>query len=261
VLAFGIALTIAVTLLFGLAPALRASKVNPMHALRGGVGNPHSRRRTMHVLIGAQVAFCFVVLFVAGLFASTFDHLLHRPMGFSADRVLTLDAVSQGDRPAVFWEQAADRLRDVPGVEAVALAAWPLLSNNSWNGFVSVNGAPPGPVDAEFMKVSSGWLDTMKLPLVAGRDFRPDDSLPGSAIVNETFVRLFLNGLSPIGAQIAKGSQSFQVVGVVRDTPYRDIHEDIRPVVFVPFHSAQQTRSATFVVRTARRWRRLCDAR
>ena len=251
VLAFGIALTIAVTLLFGLAPALRASKVNPMHALRGGVGNPHSRRRTMHVLIGAQVAFCFVVLFVAGLFASTFDHLLHRPMGFSADRVLTLDAVSQGDRPAVFWEQAADRLRDVPGVEAVALAAWPLLSNNSWNGFVSVNGAPPGPVDAEFMKVSSGWLDTMKLPLVAGRDFRPDDSLPGSAIVNETFVRLFLNGLSPIGVQIAKGSQSFQVVGVVRDTPYRDIHEDIRPVVFVPFHSAQQTRSATFVVRTA----------
>jgi predicted permease len=251
VLAFGIALTIAVTLLFGLAPALRASKVNPMHALRGGTGNPHARRRTMHVLIAAQVAFCFVVLFVASLFAATFNHLLHRPMGFSADRVLTMDAVSQGDRPAVFWEQAADRLREVPGVEAVALAAWPLLSNNSWNGFVSVNGAPPGPSDAEFMKISPGWLDTMKLRLVEGRDFRPDDSLPGSAIVNETFVRLFLSGLRPIGVQIAKGAQSFQVVGVVRDTPYRDIHEDIRPVVFVPFHSAQQTRSATFVVRTA----------
>jgi len=91
----------------------------------------------------------------------------------------------------------------------------------------------------------------MKLPLVAGRDFRPDDSLPGSAIVNETFVRLVLNGLRPIGVEIAKGSQSFRVVGVVRDTPYRDIHEDIRPLVFVPFHSAQQTRNATFVVRTA----------
>jgi predicted permease len=251
VLAFGIALTLAVTLLFGLAPALRASKVNPASALRGGASSPHGRRRLMHTLIAAQVAFCFVVLFLAGLFAATFDHLLHRPMGFSADRVLTMDAVSQGDRPAIFWEQAADRLRDVPGVESVALAAWPLLSNNSWNGFVSVNGAPPGPVDAEFMKVSPGWLDTMKLPLVAGRDFRPEDSLPGSAIVNETFVRLFLNGHRPIGVEIAKGSQSFQVVGVVRDTPYRDIHEDIRPVVFVPFHSAQQTRNATFVVRTA----------
>ena len=251
VLAFGIALTLAVTLLFGLAPAIRASKVNPVHALRGGTGNPHSRRRMMHVLIAMQVAFCFVVLFVAGLFAATFDHLLHRPMGFSADRVLTLDTISQSDQPAIFWEQGADRLRETPGVESVALAAWPLLSGNSWNGFVSVNGAPPGPVDAEFMKVSPGWLDAMKLPLLSGRDFRPGDTLPGSAIVNETFVRQFLSGLRPIGVQIAKGSQSFQVVGVVRDTPYRDIHEDIRPVVFVPFHSAQQTRNATFVVRTA----------
>jgi predicted permease len=251
VLAFGIALTLVVTLLFGLAPALRASKVNPASALRGGASSPHGRRRLMNTLIAAQVAFCFVVLFLAGLFAATFEHLLHRPMGFSADRVLTLDAVAQAERPAVFWEQAADRLRDVPGVESVALAAWPLLSNNSWNGFVSVNGGPPGPADAEFMKVSPGWLDTMKLRLVAGRDFRPDDSLPGSAIVNETFVRLVLNGLRPIGVEIAKDSQSFRVVGVVRDTPYRDVHEDIRPVVFVPFHSAQQTREATFVVRTA----------
>jgi predicted permease len=251
VLAFGIALTLAVTLLFGLAPALRASKVNPASALRGGASSPHGRRRLMHALIAAQVAFCFVVLFLAGLFAATFEHLLHRPMGFSADRVLTLDAVSQGDRPAVFWEQEADRLRGAPGVEAVALAAWPLLSGNSWNGFVSVNGAPPGPMDAEFMKVSPGWLEAMKLPLVSGRDFRPDDTLPGMAMVNETFVRVFLNGLRPIGVQIAKDAQSFRVVGVVRDAPYRDVHEDIRPVVFVPFHSAQQTREATFVVRTA----------
>jgi predicted permease len=251
VLAFGVALTLAVTLLFGLAPALRASRVNPASALRGGASSPHARQRLMHALIAVQVAFCFVVLFVAALFAATFDHLLHRPMGFSADRVLTLDAISQRGQPSVFWEQAADRLRGTPGVETVAVAAWPLLSSNSWNGFVSVNGAPPGPSDAEFMKISPGWLDTMKLPLLSGRDFRPDDTLPGSAIVNETFVRQILNGLQPLGVQIAKGEQSFRVVGVVRDAPYRDVHEDIRPVVFVPFHSAQQTRNATFVVRTA----------
>jgi len=250
-LAFGVALTILVTLLFGLAPALRASKVNPVHALRGGTSSPHARRRLMNALIAVQVAFCFVVLFVAGLFAATFDHLSHRNMGFSAERVLTVDAVSPRAEPAIFWEQAADRLRETPGVEAVALAAWPLLAGNSWNGFVSVNGAPPGPIDAEFMKISPGWLAAMKLPLVAGRDFRPEDTLPGSAIVNETFVRQILNGLRPIGARIAKGSQSFEVVGVVRDTPYRDVHEDIRPVAFVPFHSNEQTGNATFVVRTA----------
>jgi len=101
------------------------------------------------------------------------------------------------------------------------------------------------------MKISPGWLAAMKIPIRAGRDFRPDDSLPGYAIVNETFVRQFLNGLRPIGVQIAKGSQAFQVVGVVADAPYRDIHEDIRPVVFVPFHSTGKTRNATFVIRTA----------
>jgi putative ABC transport system permease protein len=91
----------------------------------------------------------------------------------------------------------------------------------------------------------------MKMPLVAGRDFRPGDSLPGVAIVNETFVRGILTGVEPIGVQIAKGSQTFRVVGVTRDAPYRDLHEAIRPMVFVPFHSDQPSRGATFVVRTA----------
>jgi predicted permease len=251
VMAFGIALTLAVTLLFGLAPALRASKVNPVSALRGGAANPHARRRLMHVLIAAQVAFCFVVLFVAGLFAATFDRIAHRHMGFSPDRILTLDAVTPRGRPVVFWEQAAEHLRTTPGVESVALAGWPLLKNDSWNGFVSVNGAPPGPTLAFFMRISPGWLDTMKATLVDGRDFRPTDSTPGAAIVNETFARAFFHGANCIGVAISRGSQASRIVGVVRDLPYRDIHEAIVPVVYVPFHSDQEVRNATLVVRTA----------
>jgi putative ABC transport system permease protein len=251
VLAFGVALTLAVTLLFGLAPALRASKVNPVSALRGGAANPHARRRVMHALIAVQVAFCFVVLFVAGLFAATFDRITHRSLGFSADRILTLDAVTPRSQPAVFWEQAADHLRSMPGVESVALSAWALLTADSWNGFVSVNGAPPGPTLAYFMRVSPGWIGTMKITLLDGRDFRPADATPGAAIVNETFARKFFHGSNPVGVPIAKGSQSFQVVGVVRDVPYRSIHEAILPVVYVPFHSDQPVRNATLVVRTA----------
>jgi putative ABC transport system permease protein len=251
VLAFGVALTLAVTLLFGLAPALRASKVNPANALRGGASGPHSRRRLMHALIAAQVAFCFVVLLVASLFVATFDRLSHRPMGFSADRLLMLEAVAPRQQPTVFWDEAADRLRTIPGVESVALAGWALLDGNAWNGFISVNGAPPGPVLAYFLKVSPGWRDAMKIPLLDGRDFRPADVTPGAAIVNETFVRQFFNGASPIGQSIAKGEQSFQVVGVVRDAPYRDIHEPMLPVVLVPFQSADLTRNATFAVRTS----------
>ncbi len=98
VLGFGVALALAVTLLFGLAPALRASAVNPVSAIKGGE-DPHSRRRLMHALIGVQVAFCFLVLFVAGLFVATFERLSNQPTGFSANRLLVLDTVAKVPQP------------------------------------------------------------------------------------------------------------------------------------------------------------------
>src|SRR5439155_10750872 len=94
VLGFGLALALGVMFLFGLAPALRASAVKPVTALKGG-DDPHSRRRLMHSLIAAQVAFCFLVLFVAGLFVATFDRLSKEPTGFSSERILTLDTLSE----------------------------------------------------------------------------------------------------------------------------------------------------------------------
>jgi putative ABC transport system permease protein len=259
VLGFGVALTLCVMLLFGLTPALRASAVKPARALKGGE-DPHTRRRMMHALIAAQVAFCFVVLFVAGLFAATFDRLSHRPMGFVADRLLALDTVAQRAESPVFWDQVAEHLRTVPGVEKVALAGWPLLGGGGWNGFVSVNGATPGPVLAYFLAVSPGWVDTMKIPFtfVDGTDFRPSDTYPGAAIVNETFIKQFFNGGNPIGQSIAKsGELPCKVVGVVRDAPYRDVHEPILPSVYVPIRQidargvAQPLRDATFMVRTS----------
>jgi len=257
VLGFGLALTLGVMLLFGLTPALRASAVKPVRALKGGE-DPHSRRRLMHALIAAQVAFCFLVLFVAGLFAATFDRLSNRPIGFSAERLLLLHTVAQRDERPVYWDQVADRLRTVPGVATVALAGWPLLDGNAWNGFISVNGAPPGPVLAYFLAISPGWVDAMKIPLIDGRDFRPGDVSPGSAIVNETFVKEFFNGKNPIGQSFAKsGELPCKVVGVVRDAPYRNVHEPILPAVFVPIrrideHGVVQPLSgATFIVRTS----------
>ncbi len=116
VLGFGLALTLGVTLLFGLAPALRASAVKPASALKGGE-DPHSRRRLMHALIAVQAAFCFLVLFVAGLFVATFERLSNQPTGFSAERLLTLETVTRRPQPPVFWDQVAEHLRAVPGVE------------------------------------------------------------------------------------------------------------------------------------------------
>jgi predicted permease len=252
---FGAALTLAVTLLFGLAPALRASAIKPASTLKGGE-DPHSRRRLMHALIAVQAAFCFLVLFVAGLFAASFERLSGQPMGFSPDRLLTLTVIPSQPQLPVVWSQVAEHLRAVPGVEKAAVAGWPLLSrNNSMNSFVSVNGAPPGPVLAYFLNVSPGWTETMRIPFVEGRDFRPEETTPGAAIVNETFVREFFHGESPIGKSFVRG-RSYRVVGVVRDSPYRSIHEPILPVAYTPLPfvdangAVQPISHAAFIVRT-----------
>ena len=255
-LAFGLALTLFVTLLFGLAPALRASGVKPASALKGG-DDPHSRRRLMHLLIGAQVAFCFLVLFVTGLFVVTLDRLSSRPTGFVAERLLAVDTVAQGPQSAVVWDQLADKLRTLPGVQNVVVAGATLLGGNSWNGFVSVDGAPPGPVLAYFLSTSPGFLDVMKLPLIEGNDFRRDDTSPGVALISEEFARVFFNGVRPIGRTFAKGNASYRVIGVVRDAPYRHIRESILPVAYVPIHSLgadgalTPRQSSTFLIRTA----------
>ncbi len=258
VLGFGLALTLGVTLLFGLVPALRASAVKPSSALKGG-SDPHSRRRLMHALIAVQVAFCFLVLFVAGLFAATFERLSNRPLGFSADRLLTLDTIAQRSQQPVFWEQVAEHLRSVPGVEAVALADRPLLDGSATNSFIAVNGAPPGPVLAYFRSVSPGWISAMKIHLIDGRDFRANDSSPGVAIVNEAFAKQYFGGENPVGKSFEKSYRhnGYKVVGLVRDTPYRSMREPILPVAYVPFHAIdaggalQPIREATFIVRTS----------
>jgi putative ABC transport system permease protein len=255
-LAFGLALTVAVMFLFGLAPALRASAVRPATALKGGA-NPHSRGQFMNLLIAAQVAFCFLVMFVAGLFAATFDQLSHRPLGFSTERLLVLDTVTQQAESPAFWEQVSDHLRASPGVEAVAMSGWPLLDGYAWNGFISVGGAPPGRVLGFFINVSSNWLDVMKIPLVEGRTFRLNETSPGSAVINQTFVKQYFPEGFPLGKRFDRGSNTYEVVGVVKDAPYRSIREGVLPVAYVPFRgidksgSPSPVKQGTFLVRTA----------
>ena len=261
VLGFGLALTVGVMLLFGLAPALRASGVKPISALKGGE-DPHSRRRVMHALIAVQTAFCFLVLFVASLFVATFDHLSNRPTGYSAGPVLTLETVTARPQPPASWDQVAEHLRALAGVESVGIANSALLAGWSWNNSISVNGAPPNGVLAYMLKASPGWLDAMKIPLLDGRDFRPSDTYPGYAIVNRTFAKTYFNGEDPVGKPFeiifSGGSRlRFDCVGLVGDVTYRDIREPFLPQVYVPFHSIdakgvlQPISEGTFIVRTS----------
>lgn len=252
VMAFAMILSIAVTFLFGLLPALRASSVKPASALKGG-DDPHSRRCLMHTLIAAQVAFCFVVYLGAGLFVSTVERLSNQPTGFSSQRLLTLETVAQRPQPTELWYQVVDHLRALSGVESAALAGWPLLSGNGSNGFVSVNGAPPGELLAYFLNVSPGWVDTMKIPLIDGRDFRPSDTAPGVAIVNRAFAKEYFHGEDPVGRSFDRGKQHFEIVGLVSNARYRNMREPITPTAYLPlrYPAPETLGSATFLVRTS----------
>src|SRR5579862_1016631 len=263
VLGFAIALGLAVTFVFGLAPALRASAVTPASALKGG-DDPHSRRRAMHVLIAAQVAFCFLVLFVAGLFAATAKRLSNQPLGFSSERILLLSTVSAQPQSPLVWDQVADHLRSLPGIEKVALADRPLLNGYASNSFISVNGSPPSEILAYFRSVSPGWFDTMKIRRIDGSDFRASDTSTtdggeGVAIVNETFARQYFGGENPVGKWFEKTYRNnhYRVVGLVPDVPYRNLREPTLPTAYVPFHgmdsngTLRPVGNGTFIVRTS----------
>jgi putative ABC transport system permease protein len=260
VLLVGALLILAVIVLFGLAPALRASAVQPTMALKGGE-EPQAKRRSMYALVAAQTAFCFVVLFLAGLFTTTFQRLLHQPMGFDPKGLLLLETQALHGKPPEAWTQMAEQIRAMPGVTDVAISGWPLLSSGSWNGTISIDGGPPSLKWGYFLTVSPTWTDTMKMHLLEGRAIAEKDTFIGEAVVNQAFVKAFFNGQDPLGKTFEKtGGETekllCRVVGVVADAPYRYLREETLPTAFVPYRSlnekgivAKESRG-TFVVRT-----------
>jgi predicted permease len=254
---FGIVLTLIATLMFGLFPALRVSKVRTAGALKGSV-EPLRRRRWMYGLIAAQAAFCFVVLFVAGLFVATFTRLTQQPLGFSPERVLLVDAAAQRAQAPAVWDQTAELLRSIPGVVSVAQESWPLISGNTNNNFISVNGEV-NPELASTLAVSPGWADAMKIPLLSGRDLRAGDTSGNAAIVNETSARQYFGAQNPSGKKFAMQGVpgSLQVVGVIGNARYQNVREPARSLFFLPLHRADEkgemapVGNETFAVGTA----------
>lgn len=263
VLGFAFVLALLVTILFGLAPALRASAVRPVSTLKGGE-DPHARGRLVNALIAGQVALCFFVHLVASLFVSSFDRMANQPTGFTSDRVLVLDTVTNGPQPNTYWDQVLAELRAAPGVESAGLARWALMSGSGWNQDVWANGRSPDSRIANpyFHAVSPGWLATMKIPLLDGRDFRAGETYPNVAIVNEAFARHYYGGRNPVGETFEKLQTrtrrvTVSIVGYVRDARYGDMREPIRPTVYVPFRrfdpdgTLESPARGAFLVRTA----------
>jgi hypothetical protein len=206
----------------------------------------------MYGLIATQVAFCFVVHLAAGAFVTTLRRLSNQPTGFSAERLLTLETVAKRDEPADIWFQVGDRLRELNGVQSVAVADVALLAGSTSNGFVSVGNSLSSPVLALFLGVSPGWLQTMKIPLLEGRDLRFDDAGQNFALVNLAFAKEYFHDLDPLGRSFTSGMRAFQVVGLVANAQYRDLREPMPPIAYIPFGSPTTLtiRQGTFLVRT-----------
>jgi predicted permease len=259
VLGFLAAATFLMTLMFGLAPALRASKIDPASALKGGE-DPHARRRTLHALIALQVGFCVFVVFTSGLFVMTFERLAHKATGFSSDRVLTIMATANQAQPLRVWTDAMQTISQQPGVASAALAGWPLLDGTNLVNVVALPGLPASPVLTHKLKITPGWAETMRVPILEGRDLNWNDTDPNAALVNETFAKTYFGETDPVGRKFTTplpsgDPPSTTVVGLVKDACYSDLRQCAVPTAYYPFASADtpggsayRPKFATFIV-------------
>ena len=242
-IAFATTLTLLTTALFGIVPALRASGVAPITALKEG-GRSAARIGAMRPFIAVQVGFGLVVLFVGGLLVLSFSRLSGVNPGFSSSNVLllSLETVHRMDpvqqRTAVL--QMIERLRGVPGVASISAAEFSLLGRAWTHGF-RVPRTENKTFEATVSPIASGYFDTMSIPLVAGRGFTTQDVTDQAklVVVNEAFAACYFGGDAPVGRVLDtkfadnEGEGGHEIIGVVADTRY-DLRKAAAPVVYIP---------------------------
>jgi putative ABC transport system permease protein len=242
--------TAVLTCLFlGLAPALRATRGSPGDVLKGsrGVTRDHESLGLRRTLLVAQVAVSLVLVVAALLFVRSFRNLANVPLGFQQEGVLLVDADLPRPLPSpesllAMKRDLLERLRTLPGVQGVAQTSVVPLSGNSTSNSVWMDGGGPARgISCSLSDVSPGYFQTMGIPLLAGRDITERDTptSPPVAVVNESFARAFVSGRNPVGSRFwiettPNSPQTlFEIVGMVRDSKYRDVREDPRPVAFL----------------------------
>lgn len=255
VLAFTAATMAATAMAFGIVPALRATRVAPMDALRehgrvhgeaGGLGGGWSGG-----LIVAQVALSLLLVVAAGLFVRTFERLAHAPLGFDRDRILmvtiTAPTVAAADRNP-FYHQLVKAAAAVPGVAHAGGSLNPPIAGTLVGDVIVTDpGVVPGPdaeVVSQYTDITPGSLAAYGTPILAGRDIddHDTDAAPRVMVVNEALARRFFPGRNPIGAPIALTYRSGQtgdvplgtwtVVGIAGDAAYRSVRAPMRPTLY-----------------------------
>jgi predicted permease len=262
VLGFTLLVSVLAGMIFGLIPALQSSKPDLIPALKEGATLSYHERRAnaRHLLVIAQVALSVVVLVGAGLLIRSLRHLFTIDPGFKAEGVLivpvNLPAQKYDEaKGREFVRQFSERLKALPGVQAVSEATVIPLSGNRFTRSVTVEGYQTrrGEVlGVETNNVGPGYHELLGIPIVQGRGFteRDREGAPDVAVINEAFARLYFPGQNPLGKRLNLGAD-FEVVGVTRDIKYHELTE--RPLPHFDLAGRQMgfSRSTNLHLRTS----------
>ena len=277
VLAYSLGLSVLTGVLFGLVPAWQATRLDVNEALKqsgGRTGSGH--RRLQNVFVVAEVAMALVLLIGAGLLIQTFYHLRQIDLGFRAERMLTLQTplprlrYREHAQRTVFFQQALERVRQIPGVTAATYASHPPLAGRGGvyaidiEGRVSRSTQSGSPLDAGHRQIGPDYFRTLGIALIQGRGFDDRDTLRTQpvAIVNETMARRYWPNESPILKRFSIDDETptgarvpaLTIVGVAADVAQSGLETEIRPEFYLP--EAQVTYNSTsipgyWMIRTA----------
>ncbi|MGH9766197.1 MAG: ABC transporter permease, partial [Blastocatellia bacterium] len=252
VLGFTVGVSMLTGILFGLAPAFRASRVDVHAALKGGArgaaggGANSGRAPAGKILVVGQVALSLVSLIIAGLLAHSFQKLTRVELGYDGAQLLQFNYPGPTNQ---LHKELLDRLRAIPGVRGASLSLSGLFNGVSLDMDISVEGQPGAPgqrMSAIGDYVGPSYFSTVGIPILAGREIGSQDegNAPLVGVINQAMAGAYFGGANPIGRRIkasaAYGTLEFVVVGVVADSKRDDLREAAESCFYVPyFHAAR----------------------
>ena len=266
VLFFGLGLSVVTGVLFGLYPAWEAARSSSAVTLKNESGQSSgtaASARVRKVLVCAQVTVSAVLLIPTGLFLKSLVNLMQVDLGMKTENLIgfsvspALNGYKQEQTHALF-ERIEAEMAAVPGARSVAAALVPLIAGNNWGSDVKIAGQKDAQANynARYNEIGPGFFGKMGIPLIAGREFTQSDSLAGPkvAVVNQTFVKRFLDGRNPLSLQFSAGggpAPDIAIVGVVKDSHYSSVKDATPPLYYRPWRQDKEINGLHFYVRTA----------
>ncbi len=266
VLGFAAVLSLGTGVLFGLLPALRASRTSVMHVLRAGrrESGAAGSRRLRGMLVVGELALAVMLVCGAGLLLRSFAELRQVDPGFTAERMIGFElslpesGYGEPERVVGFYTELIDRLEALPGLRSAATALTPPLAGGGWTTTMRIEGRPTTESElpsVAFNVVSPGYFATIGTSVLRGREFAPRDDAdaPGVVLINRSAARRFWSGEDPIGRRINAGPSPdapyATIVGVVEDVREGPLEREAGPTLYFP-HWSEAFRSVAVVART-----------